>query len=159
MENDSSSQKSHAQTLRQPSESLCNRRPRYFPFREVAVLLQFARCNAATARQKTRERKDKRAKGESLLKSFYRVRARMFPCAPQISNDHHYIIFVCRGLSFHDQYCLYSLSRPVRSVLFSSFNWKDTIGKYDRENLDTTESGGWREASLECKCRRWQCAT
>lgn len=79
-----------SQTLRQPSEPLCNRRPCYFHFREAAtVTVQFAVYSGATGdrRHETRQTRE----GGSLLKSFRRARARAFT-APQISNDHRCII-------------------------------------------------------------------
>jgi len=117
-----------SRTLRQPSESLCNRRPCYFPFRSTAtVTIQFAMYSGAM--EDTRQ--DKRAKEEA----FWKVSAAHVRRFANIkwSPLYHSCLSALRRTRFPGS--ILSPLLPLRSCSYlSSLNCKDEIGKYDKED-------------------------
>lgn len=103
-----------SRTLREPSESLWNRRPCYFPFHGVAtVTVQFAVCTRA--RRKIEDTKqDKRARGEAFWKvSAVSVRVHRSANIKWSPLYHSCLSVLCRG-----RFPGSILSPPLPSVLF-----------------------------------------
>ena len=105
----------HSWTLRQRSETLCNKRPCYFPFRRAAtVTVQFAMYSGATE-DRRHETRQTRERG-NLLKSFHSARARVHRSANiKWSPLYHSYLFVLLRGRFPGSI----LPSPLSSVLFA----------------------------------------
>lgn len=123
-----------SRTLRQPSESLCNRRPCYFPFREAATgYSTVCRVFGHNGRHETRQTHER----GSLLKTFCRAPVRAFT-VPQISNDHRYIIPAppfCASRSLYRIDIVSTITlHLVHVVIFRRLIAKTGVGKCDKED-------------------------